>query len=61
MSIKVRLLISYIAVLLIPVILLPLSALAMAYIYLGDIQQFYKFDLNHPNIVQVVKDDALVY
>lgn len=60
MSIRLRLLISYLAMLLIPLILFPLSALALAHFYIGDIQQFYNFDFRHHSIKQEITKETLV-
>jgi len=59
MPIRVRLIISYIAMLMVPVILLPLAALAIGAFYFGDIQAFY--DLNHVTVRRLIQEDLITY
>ncbi len=61
MPIRIRLIISYIAMLLVPLILLPLAALAIGAAYLGDMEDFYPIALNHHSLQQAVEENILVF
>lgn len=59
MPIRVRLIISYIMMLLVPVILLPVAALAIGAFYFDDIQSFY--GLNQLTVRRLIQEDLLTY
>lgn len=61
MSIRVRLLLSYMAMLLIPLVLFPLVALVIGVIYIGDVQNFYNLDFTPSSVRRLVYRDIMTY
>jgi signal transduction histidine kinase len=62
MSIKVRLLLSYIAMLVVPVILFALAAIIIGLVFMGDFKTLYHVDFKHQNpIKQVIERQAEAY
>lgn len=59
MSIRVKLLLSYIAMLVIPVILSIAAAFILAHAYWGDIRYIYSFDTRHDSMEKFNKQKAL--
>jgi signal transduction histidine kinase len=61
MSIKVRLLISYIAMLVVPVVLFAIAVLVIGLVFIGDFRSVYQIDLKHENpFKQVMEQQASV-
>jgi Signal transduction histidine kinase len=58
MSIKFRLLISYLAMLIIPVALTTLAVVVIGYIYLGDLREFYHSDIKYYSVEQIISEGA---
>lgn len=61
MSIRVRLLLSYFAMLIVPLILAAVAMLIMVIAFLGDLRSVYKLDFRHTNpIMAVLEQEASV-
>ncbi|NHN30864.1 sensor histidine kinase [Paenibacillus agricola] len=61
MSIKVRLLISYIAMLVVPILLFAIAVLVIGMVFVGDFKSVYKVDMKHHNpFKQVMEQQAAV-
>ncbi|HWP96665.1 MAG TPA: HAMP domain-containing sensor histidine kinase [Syntrophomonadaceae bacterium] len=58
MSLRVRLLFSYIAMLLIPLVLFPLVALAIGLFYFEDVQHFYNLDYSPASVRRLIQRNA---
>ncbi|SFL31182.1 His Kinase A (phospho-acceptor) domain-containing protein [Paenibacillus sp. 1_12] len=62
MSIKVRLLLSYIAMLVVPVVLFALAALIIGLMFIGDFKSVYQIDMKRHNpFKQIMEQQAAVY
>jgi signal transduction histidine kinase len=62
MSIKVRLLLSYIAMLVVPIILFALAAIIIGVSFMGDFKALYHVDFKHQNpFKQVMEQQAVVF
>ncbi len=61
MSIRIRLLLSYIAMILVPLLLIGVAATIIGIAYLGDFRSVYKLDMKHKNpILAVLEAEAEV-
>jgi signal transduction histidine kinase len=56
MSIKVRLLVSYIAMLVVPVVLFAVAVLIIGMVFMGDFKSVYQIDMKHRNPFKQVMD-----
>ncbi|MEN6328374.1 MAG: HAMP domain-containing sensor histidine kinase [Syntrophomonas sp.] len=61
MSIRLKLLLSYIAMLVIPIALSILAAVIIGQVYLGDIMHDYRLDFRHDSVEKLVKEEALTF
>lgn len=61
MSIRVKLLLSYIAMLVIPVVLLIGAAGMLGHAYLGDIRHIYNLDFRHNSVEEFNRQQALAF
>ncbi len=61
MSVRIRLLISYIVMLIIPLLLLPLVAAVIGFAYIGDVQEFYQLDFTNASFRRLIQDDLLTF
>lgn len=61
MSIRVKLLLSYIAMLVIPVILSIGAATMLAHAYMGDIRHIYNFNFRHNSVEEFNRQQALAF
>ncbi|PKM78343.1 MAG: sensor histidine kinase [Firmicutes bacterium HGW-Firmicutes-15] len=61
MSIRLRLLLSYIAMLVVPVVLTIVVGGIIAHAYLGDIKDIYNFDMKPNSVESVIKEQASAF
>lgn len=61
MSIRIKLLLSYIAMLVIPIALSILAAVIIGQVYLGDILHDYQLDFRHNSVKEFIKEEALTF
>lgn len=61
MSIRFRLLISYLAMLIIPVVLTTAAAVVIGYVYLGDLREFYQSDTKYYSVEQIISEGAKTF
>jgi histidine kinase len=61
MSIRLRLLLSYIALLVIPIVLTIAAGLIIAHSYIGDIKNIYNFDMKRGSLESLVKEQASAF
>ncbi len=61
MSIRLRLLLSYLAMLVIPVVLTIVVGIMLAHSYLGNFKDFYKFDMKPGSVERVIKEQTAAF
>lgn len=59
MSIRFRLLLSYIAMLVIPVVLTLIAAVLIGYFYIGDVRDVYKSDFEFYSVQKIIQAGSM--